>query len=159
MSDQQSKRKGREDFWDPNRIDKVFKSLGSFGSRPIGGRGLLFKHRPYHILFKKINKLFREMKIFHAKIDSRMVACWSRSRSIPENATIRKEYVKCKKPNCRRKQHGPYYYAYWKDAETKKLRKGYIGRHYFTADEPKPKEIGKHIIGELPSCVFDPFLK
>jgi hypothetical protein len=36
-----------------------------------------------------------------------------RAKSIPENATIRKEYVKCGKEMCELK-HGPYYYAYWK---------------------------------------------
>jgi hypothetical protein len=155
MSNHQSKKKEREeDFWDPNRLDKVFKPLGSFGPRPIGGRGLLLKHTPYHILFKKINKLFREMKILHTKTDSRMATCWSKSRSIPENATIRKEYVKCKKPNCRRKQHGPYYYAYWKDSETKKLRKKYVGRYYFTPDELKPEEVAKNMVAQLPPDIY-----
>ena len=63
------------------------------------------------------------------------------------------------KTNSLRKQHGPYYYAYWKDSKTKKLRKKYIGRHYFTADEPKPKKMGKDIIGELPLWEFDSLLK
>jgi hypothetical protein len=50
---------------------------------------------------------------------------------IPKNATIRKEFVKCKKSNCCYERHGPYYYAYWKDPDTKKkLRKKYIGRHF-----------------------------
>jgi len=26
-------------------------------------------------------------------------------------------------------KHGPYYYAYWKDPESKKLKKKYIGDH------------------------------
>jgi hypothetical protein len=51
------------------------------------------------------------------------------------NATIRKEYIKCSKPFCHRHKHGPYYYAYWKDPENKKLKKKYIGRHM-----PKNKE-------------------
>src|ERR671910_2759088 len=55
------------------------------------------------------------------------LACKSRSKLIPKNATIRKEFVKCKKPNCYRQQHGPYYYAYWKDPDTKRLKKRYIG--------------------------------
>jgi hypothetical protein len=49
-----------------------------------------------------------------------------RAKSIPENATIRKEYIKCGKEMCELK-HGPYYYAYWKDPESKKLKKKYIG--------------------------------
>ena len=47
--------------------------------------------------------------------------------SIPSNATIRKEYVKCGNPVCYRCQHGPYYYAYWKD--NGKLKKKYIGKY------------------------------
>src|SRR5918995_4640960 len=65
------------------------------------------------------------------------LACKSRSKLIPKNATIRKELVKCKKPNCYRQLHGPYYYAYWKDPETMRLRKRYIGSHYFPKDEKK----------------------
>jgi hypothetical protein len=63
------------------------------------------------------------------------VACSNRAKSIPENATIRKEYIKCSKPFCHRHKHGPYYYAYWKDPKNKKLKKKYIGRHM-----PKNKE-------------------
>jgi hypothetical protein len=40
---------------------------------------------------------------------------------------MRKEYIKCGKEICQHK-HGPYYYAYRKDAESKKLKK-YIGDH------------------------------
>ena len=41
----------------------------------------------------------------------------------------------------------------------REIKKRYIGRHYYKAGEPKPRGIGKDMIGELPSCVFDPFLK
>lgn len=37
------------------------------------------------------------------------------SKTIPKNATIRKEYVKCGKEFFLRCKHGPYYYAYWRD--------------------------------------------
>ena len=70
------------------------------------------------------------------------LACQSRAKSVPKNATIRKEFVKCKRPNCYRQQHGPYYYAYWKNRETKRLRKKYIGRHYnpmYELTRPKKK--------------------
>jgi hypothetical protein len=60
------------------------------------------------------------------KFESRYLACTTRSKSIPNNATIRREYVKCGKETCEEK-HGPYYYAYWKDPESKKLKKKYIG--------------------------------
>ncbi|MGB6671089.1 MAG: hypothetical protein WBE34_01515, partial [Candidatus Nitrosopolaris sp.] len=62
------------------------------------------------------------------KIKSRQLACASRAKSIPENATIRKEYIKCGKQICEI-EHGPYYYAYWKDTQSKKLKKKYIGDH------------------------------
>jgi hypothetical protein len=62
--------------------------------------------------------------------ESRKKACESRSKSIPKNATIRREFVRCKKLNCHRRQHGPYYYAYWKDPRTEKVNKRYIGKDY-----------------------------
>lgn len=143
MSDQPSNKKASEEAY---LRDKVFMSMD------------LFPEISFYELLGSVNRSLGKMKSFQKKVDSRKASCWSRSRSIPENATIRKEYVKCKKPNCRRKQHGPYYYAYWKDSKTKKLRKKYIGRHYFTADESKPKEIAKDMIGELPVSVYDPIL-
>jgi hypothetical protein len=78
---------------------------------------------------------FRIGSKFINKIKLRQLACANRAKSIPENATIRKEYIKCGKEICEQK-HGPYYYAYWKDPETKKLRKKYIGNHI-----PKNKEL------------------
>jgi hypothetical protein len=44
---------------------------------------------------------------------------------IPPSATIRQEYVKCGNPDCQN-QHGPYFYAYWK--QDKKLKKRYVGK-------------------------------
>lgn len=50
-------------------------------------------------------------------------------KSIPKNAIIRKEYVKCGKEFCLKCEHDPYYYAYWRDKKNaKKLKKKYIGR-------------------------------
>src|ERR1700752_5337690 len=46
-------------------------------------------------------------------------------QEIPSNATIRQEYVKCGNPDCQN-QHGPYFYAYWK--EDQKLNKRYVGK-------------------------------
>jgi hypothetical protein len=69
------------------------------------------------------------------KVKSRQLACVNRAKSIPENATIRKEYINCGKEICEHK-HGPYYYAYWKDPESKKLKKKYIGDHI-----PKNKQL------------------
>jgi hypothetical protein len=82
-------------------------------------------------LMEEGNKLIARAQALDNKEKSIKLACQSRSKSIPENATIRKEFVKCKKPNCYQEQHGPYYYAYWKDSKTKRLKKRYIGSHYF----------------------------
>ena len=50
-----------------------------------------------------------------------------KSKSIPENATIRKEYIKCNNEFCLSCPHGPYYYAYWRSDGN--LKKKYLGRY------------------------------
>ena len=103
----------------------------------------------YHLIGWKPSRFRRrrttfEKVIAHAnktvklvnKIKSREIACIDRAKSIPENATIRKEYIKCGKELCEEK-HGPYYYAYWKDPEVKKLKKKYIGIYITTEDKPE----------------------
>lgn len=85
-------------------------------------------------------RLIARAQALDNKEKSMKLACRSRSKSVPKNATIREEYVKCKKPNCYRQLHGPYYYAYWKDPETKRLRKKYIGRHFYPRYEQKGQE-------------------
>jgi hypothetical protein len=74
------------------------------------------------------NKTIEKSTKFINKIKSRQLACANRAKSIPENVTIRKEYIRCGKEMCEL-EHGPYYYAYWKDPESKKLKKKYIGDH------------------------------
>jgi hypothetical protein len=50
-----------------------------------------------------------------------------RYNEVPKNAYIRKEFIECGKESCNDCPHGPYYYSYWKDPTTKKLKKKYIG--------------------------------
>jgi hypothetical protein len=88
-------------------------------------------------LMEEAYRLIARVRALDNKDRSKKLACQARSKLIPKNATIRKEYVKCKKPGCYYEQHGPYYYAYWKDPETKKLKKKYIGRNYVSDDEQK----------------------
>jgi hypothetical protein len=88
-----------------------------------------YKSTSIQKLLANANKTTEKATKFLNKIKSRQLACANRVKSIPENATIRKEYVKCGKETCEQK-HGPYYYAYWKDHETKKLKKKYIGHQY-----------------------------
>ncbi|MGB8036421.1 MAG: hypothetical protein WCF03_21605 [Nitrososphaeraceae archaeon] len=94
------------------------------------------KHTSLQKVLANANKTIERATEFINKIKSRQIACANRAKSIPENATIRKEYIKCGKEICEQK-HGPYYYAYWKDPESKKLKKKYIGDHM-----PKNKELG-----------------
>jgi hypothetical protein len=77
-------------------------------------------------LIKEGNKTVDVATKLINKFETRDLTCANRAKSIPDNATIRKEYVKCGTETCEKK-HGHYYYAYWKDPESKKLKKKYIG--------------------------------
>ena len=54
-----------------------------------------------------------------------------RLNSIPKNATIREEFIKCGRDACNNCPHGSYYYAYWRNKTINddkiKLRKRYLG--------------------------------
>jgi hypothetical protein len=93
-------------------------------------------------LMEEGNRLIARAQALDNKEKSIKFACQSRSKSVPKNATIREEFVNCKKPNCYRQLHGPYYYAYWKDPETKRLKKRYIGKNIvlLTSREKKRKK-------------------
>lgn len=69
---------------------------------------------------QRLQKLLR-------KDDSNQNKFVERITSLPLSAFIKCEYVSCGKPNCDQ-EHGPYYYGYWKDKKTKKLRKKYLGK-------------------------------
>ena len=105
-------------------MDRLFDSLG------LGSMSKWFKPMSFSTLMKEANKILARYEALNRKYESKKEAYQSRSKLIPKNATIRKEFVKCKKPNCYRQLHGPYYYAYWKDPDTEKLKKRYIGSHY-----------------------------
>jgi hypothetical protein len=77
---------------------------------------------------------------FINRINSKKRSSIDRAKSIPENATIRKEYIKCGKTPCYNGKHGPYYYAYWKDPETKRLKKKYIGQYLQPPSEEKKQD-------------------
>ena len=57
------------------------------------------------------------------------------TKSLPTDGrtiTLQVQYRTCGKPHCRKcregKGHGPYRYAYWKDAATGRLTSKYVGR-------------------------------
>jgi len=88
------------------------------------------KPRPFWKVLRDARKTAETAENFIKKHELIESACANRAKSIPKNATIRKEYVNCKKPNCYRDRiHGPYYYAYWR--EGKKIKKKYIGQYRY----------------------------
>lgn len=128
-----------DNFSSQSYFDKLMSLHSENSRRPLFDLGKpLFGHR--HSSLQKVlasaNKTIEKSAKFLNKIKSRQLTCANRAKSIPENATIRKEYIKCKKANCSHDRHGPYYYAYWKDSKSKKLKKKYIGDHM-----PKNKEL------------------
>lgn len=81
---------------------------------------------------KDFEKLSEDVKQFINKLDIPKKNSKEKFSSIPKNCTIREEFVKCGKELCNLCSpdyggHGPYYYAYWKDPMSKKLRKKYLG--------------------------------
>jgi secreted Zn-dependent insulinase-like peptidase len=73
----------------------------------------LFGHKSSSLqkLLAKANKTTERATKFLNNIKSSQLACANRAKSIPENATIRKEYIKCGKEFCELK-HGPYYITF-----------------------------------------------
>ena len=123
-------------------FDRLASHYRDVGWKPLTDwdKPLFFPHgRRTKSLFKVLegaNKTLEKSTKFINKIKSRELVSMTRAKSIPANATIRKEYINCGKVVCQHK-HGPYYYAYWKDPESKKLKKKYIGDHM-----PRKKELG-----------------
>ena len=77
-----------------------------------------------HVLAKLDKSLVRPRKyIAEQNIHERDSK--NRPMTNPTNASIKEEYVKCKKYSCYTCPHVPYYYAYWK--ENGKLKKKYAG--------------------------------
>ena len=81
-------------------------------------------------ILARARRTAEESQRLYDRIESKKQSSISRAKTIPENATVRKEYVKCGNTRCYHGEHGPYYYAYWKDPETKKLKKKYIGQYF-----------------------------
>jgi hypothetical protein len=87
-------------------------------------------------MYEKGGSIIKQGEKLLVKMNSKRQVVNRNFKSIPRNATIRKEYIKCGKDLCLGCEHGPYYYAYWRD-ENGKLKKKYIGRN-----NPREKEKG-----------------
>jgi hypothetical protein len=79
-------------------------------------------------LFHYAESAINHSRNFIKQFESRSHSSDTNHESLPTNATIRKEYIKCGKNSCSRCNHGPYYYGYWRD-KNGKLKKKYIGRN------------------------------
>lgn len=112
---------------------KAHKKVAPFASRLIARTLLEADRRLDH--HRKFIKRMRQAEISSIQ----------RFNDLPTNATIRKEYVKCGKNDCII-QHGPYYYAYWKEKVPNnytgtavwRLKKRYIGSYLPAKEISKP---------------------
>jgi hypothetical protein len=105
-------------------------------------------------LHERVNKLVAQAKSekvrSEAKIRSERLTSANNCSNLPDNVTIREEYVKCGKSGCSRCRHGPYFYAYWKVNE--KLNKKYIGKYAPRTDSTgEYKFIRNEFYGSAPS--------
>jgi hypothetical protein len=88
---------------------------------------------------EKAGSIIKQGEKLVVEMNSKREIANRNSKTIPQNATIRKEHIKCGKEFCLRCEHGPYYYAYWRDEKNyRKLKKKYIGRN-------NPREKGNGI--------------
>jgi len=85
------------------------------------------RKKPLPYLIAEIKKHQEKASKFISKTESNKQTSINNSKDLPNNATIRREYIDCGKLDCQW-VHGPYYYAYWKD-EDGKLHKKYIGKY------------------------------
>lgn len=76
---------------------------------------------------KEIEKTNERIKMINNKFNDNAYSVLLNHNSLPDNASIREEFVKCGKETCNLFPHGPYYYAYWKDSINKKIIKKYVG--------------------------------
>jgi hypothetical protein len=119
-----------------DQLTSFYKDAGRALSLLDWGKPLFSQHRgSLERVLTHAKKTAEKSRRFIEKIESKKQSSISRAKSIPENATIRDEYVKCGKTPCHHGKHGPYYYAYWKDHETKKLKKKYIGQYLESSSE------------------------
>jgi hypothetical protein len=127
----------------PSHFDQLVSLQKDIGWEKSSERIKLLNrgHSSLENTLARASRIIKKSNKFMNKIRSRETACINRAKLIPENATIRKEYVKCKKANCHHDKHGPYYYAYWQDPVAKKLNKKYIGSYM-----PENKQAQKYIV-------------
>jgi hypothetical protein len=119
-----------------DRLRPLYDSIGLKSSLDIDK---FSRHRSsLKRVIEHTNKTIEKSRKFFRRIELRKQSSIIRAKCAPENATIRREYIKCGKISCMQ-EHGPYYYAYWKDPDSKKLRKKYIGQYVQSSSEESKK--------------------
>jgi hypothetical protein len=78
-------------------------------------------------VFSDANNTISHSRDFFGRLNKLKETAKKNYESVPENATIRREYINCGNYSCRRCKHGPYYYAYWRQ-EGKRYKK-YLGKY------------------------------
>jgi hypothetical protein len=89
--------------------------------------GLDFIPASSYKVFSDASKTIGKSRNFFGRLNKLKETSARNYESVPQNATIRKEYVKCGNYSCGRCKHGPYYYAYWRDRG--KRYKKYLGKY------------------------------
>jgi hypothetical protein len=91
----------RSDF---SKLASLYKEENKKPSFDYWGKPLFGnKSSSLQKLLANANKTTERATKFINKIKSRQLACINRARSVPQNATIRKEYIKCGKEVCEHK--------------------------------------------------------
>ena len=95
--------------------------------------GLDFIPKSSYKVFSDASNTIGKARHFFGRLNRLKEISRKNYESVPENATIRKEYIKCGNYSCRRCKHGPYYYAYWTDRGMR--HKKYLGKY-----DPRDKQ-------------------
>jgi len=113
------------DFEETNRIES-FKANKLIADQ-FPNKDLSFQSQYDKDLEVNIEDKVNDITIKFNKYEEKILSYKKIINSLPKNATIREEFIKCGKPSCSLCPHGPYYYSYLRDKVTKKLRKKYLG--------------------------------
>jgi hypothetical protein len=125
-------------FFSP--CDTIFSSMSLEYIDYIKARHKIapYTSRLFSRMLIEADKRMEKHKKFVKRIEDAKTMSIQNFNELPKNATIREEYIKCGKKSCEL-EHGPYYYAYWKeivvdDGNEKpvskvRLRKKYVGTY------------------------------
>jgi hypothetical protein len=115
----------------PRKFERLFpektylNSESELGKKYSNITDLDFIPESSYSVFSDASRTISHSRHFFGRLNKLKETSRKNYESVPKNATIRKEYIKCGNLSCRRCNHGPYYYAYWRQ-EGKRYKK-YLG--------------------------------